>query len=168
MEQSMESAAAPTSEAPFQGGVFFAAVAVLWSGLAVFLWKQKAPRRELLPIYNHDIAIAFASGDRLQSPEPKNGVAMRASFLDSIFGGGDDSPKMGKWKPGTKKVLFCDVCKNKGAVTCPGCNGKGRSKKNGNIMERYKCMVCQGIGLVPCPECDRGGKGLTPEQKGER
>ena len=29
-------------------------------------------------------------------------------------------------------------------------------------------MRMQGFGLVPCKACGRGGRGLTPEQTGER
>ena len=30
----------------------------------------------------------------------------------------------------------------------------------------FRCYNCQGFGLISCPSC--GGKGLTPEQRGER
>eukprot|EP00271_Cylindrocystis_brebissonii_P018562 TRINITY_DN5334_c0_g2_i1.p1 TRINITY_DN5334_c0_g2~~TRINITY_DN5334_c0_g2_i1.p1 ORF type:complete len:162 (-),score=6.06 TRINITY_DN5334_c0_g2_i1:861-1346(-) len=60
----------------------------------------------------------------------------------------------------------CETCKGKGAITCPGCKGIGRNKKNGNMFERWKCYDCQGFGLVGCPVCKTGG--LTPEQRGER
>lgn len=62
----------------------------------------------------------------------------------------------------------CSVCKNTGGVQCKGCKGTGRNKANGNAMERFKCYDCQGFGLVPCKACGRGGRGLTPEQTGER
>lgn len=45
--------------------------------------------------------------------------------------------------------------------------GSGKNKKNGNMFERYKCFDCQGFGLISCPACSKG-KGLTPEQRGER
>ncbi|KAK9840765.1 hypothetical protein WJX81_003199 [Elliptochloris bilobata] len=76
--------------------------------------------------------------------------------LRAIFGG---KPQQGGQKT-------CSTCKNKGSVTCPGCKGTGRNKKNGNVFERYKCYDCQGFGLVKCPKCGKGG--LTPEQRGER
>ncbi|CAA6662112.1 unnamed protein product [Spirodela intermedia] len=61
----------------------------------------------------------------------------------------------------------CRTCTGKGSVECPGCKGTGRNKKNGNIFERWKCFDCQGFGLISCPTCGKG-KGLTPEQRGER
>ncbi|KAG5544751.1 hypothetical protein RHGRI_017256 [Rhododendron griersonianum] len=45
--------------------------------------------------------------------------------------------------------------------------GTGKNKKNGNIFERWKCYDCQGFGLKSCPSCGQG-RGLTPEQRGER
>ncbi|XP_078445150.1 SSUH2-like protein [Wolffia australiana] len=61
----------------------------------------------------------------------------------------------------------CRTCSGKGAMECPGCKGSGKNKKNGNIFERWKCYDCQGFGLISCPSCGKG-KGLTPEQRGER
>ncbi|WVZ03544.1 hypothetical protein V8G54_024350 [Vigna mungo] len=61
----------------------------------------------------------------------------------------------------------CKSCGGKGAVECPGCKGTGKNKKNGNMFERWKCFDCQGFGLRTCPSCGKG-RGLTPEQRGER
>eukprot|EP00667_Euglena_gracilis_P025959 EG_transcript_30801 len=77
---------------------------------------------------------------RLQDGEPAT-IAMYAAggnFFENLFGAKNGEQKMGNWKPGTKKVANCQACRNKGAVTCPGCNGKGRSRVNGNMMERFK------------------------------
>ncbi|KAK4256238.1 hypothetical protein QN277_009130 [Acacia crassicarpa] len=60
----------------------------------------------------------------------------------------------------------CQTCGGQGAIECPGCQGTGKNKKNGNIFERWKCYDCQGFGLKGCPTCGQGG--LTPEQRGER
>lgn len=115
--------------------------------------------------------MAYATGELdpigVQQQLGTSDVAM-FNFFSNVFGGKDDEDKMGRWVPGKKKVANCTVCDNSGQLKCPGCNGKGRSKTNGNIMERYKCMVCQGFGIVPCNNCDRGGRGFTPEQTGER
>lgn len=51
-------------------------------------------------------------------------------------------------------------------MSCACMQGSGRNKKDGNVFERYKCYQCQGFGLIACKAC--GGKGLTPEQRGER
>mmetsp|Transcript_10865 Transcript_10865/g.35903 ORF Transcript_10865/g.35903 Transcript_10865/m.35903 type:complete len:145 (+) Transcript_10865:65-499(+) len=98
-------------------------------------------------------------------------IRPRAGFLDNLLGvnnGNDGDKKVTRPKPGTKTVLMCSCCSNKGFEKCPGCNGTGKSKVNGNVMERFKCMVCQGMGGISCTNCNRGGKGLTPEQRGER
>lgn len=158
-------------------------------------------------------------------------IPPRAGFLDNLLGvnnGNDGDKKVTRPKPGTKTVLMCSCCSNKGFEKCPGCNGTGKvrasfvvlrqdfhfhkkhlssdaahtavtaaigdiatvttphhqeptpthqppfplshpqSKVNGNVMERFKCMVCQGMGGISCTNCNRGGKGLTPEQRGER
>ena len=42
----------------------------------------------------------------------------------------------------------CKVCGNRGGVTCAGCSGSGRDKKNGNPFERYKCYACQGLWMI--------------------
>ncbi|PSS31828.1 Chaperone protein like [Actinidia chinensis var. chinensis] len=68
---------------------------------------------------------------------------------------------------GFSVIKNCKTCRGKGAVDCPGCKGTGKNKKNGNIFERWKCYDCQGFGLKGCPSCGQG-KGLTPEQRGER
>ncbi|KAK9835501.1 hypothetical protein WJX74_001746 [Apatococcus lobatus] len=75
-----------------------------------------------------------------------------AGLLDKFFG---------------SKGSSCSQCKGEGAVKCPGCQGTGRNRKNGNMFERWKCYDCQGFGLITCPECG-SGKGLTPEQRRER
>ncbi|CAI7810600.1 unnamed protein product [Closterium sp. NIES-54] len=84
----------------------------------------------------------------------------------------------------------CSTCRGTGGVDCPickvlrmacrvnleavfpfggwlhHCQGTGKSKTKGNMLERWKCYKCQGFGLVGCPTCGSGG--LTPEQRGER
>ncbi|KAH7860418.1 hypothetical protein Vadar_013189 [Vaccinium darrowii] len=64
-------------------------------------------------------------------------------------------------------IKKCQTCGGQGAVDCAGCKGTGKNKKNGNIFERWKCYDCQGFGLRSCPTCGKG-RGLTPEQRGER
>ncbi|KAI8551069.1 hypothetical protein RHMOL_Rhmol06G0156500 [Rhododendron molle] len=64
-------------------------------------------------------------------------------------------------------IKRCQTCGGQGAVDCAGCKGTGKNKKNGNIFERWKCYDCQGFGLKSCPSCGQG-RGLTPEQRGER
>uniref|UniRef100_A0A7S0XG72 Uncharacterized protein n=1 Tax=Mantoniella antarctica TaxID=81844 RepID=A0A7S0XG72_9CHLO len=94
-------------------------------------------------------------------------TSIRAGLLDGLLGTGGEK-RVNRPKSGTKRVLYCTCCRNKGQEECPGCNGTCKSKVNGNIMERFKCMVCQGVGAIPCSNCNRGGKGLTPEQAGDR
>ena len=62
----------------------------------------------------------------------------------------------------------CKICKGGGGVDCSVCNGTGKDKVNGNVLERWTCKKCKGFGYVPCPSCSKGSKGLTPEQRGER
>eukprot|EP00241_Pyramimonas_parkeae_P007650 CAMPEP_0114255838 /NCGR_PEP_ID=MMETSP0058-20121206/17803_1 /TAXON_ID=36894 /ORGANISM="Pyramimonas parkeae, CCMP726" /LENGTH=149 /DNA_ID=CAMNT_0001370305 /DNA_START=8 /DNA_END=457 /DNA_ORIENTATION=+ len=78
----------------------------------------------------------------------------------SLFGGGGGGQ--------------CSRCKGAEYMDCPTCEGKGKFSGKGkgpsfkgNILERNKCYDCQGFGLVSCSKCSRG-RGLTPEQRGER
>ncbi|GAQ85985.1 hypothetical protein KFL_002640070 [Klebsormidium nitens] len=92
---------------------------------------------------------------------PALGPNGRGSVQANLFGFG------GKTSKGSGGRQGCAKCGYKGSVECPGCKGSGKNKKNGNMFERYKCFDCQGFGLISCPACSKG-KGLTPEQRGER
>eukprot|EP00243_Klebsormidium_subtile_P003080 TRINITY_DN16228_c0_g1_i1.p2 TRINITY_DN16228_c0_g1~~TRINITY_DN16228_c0_g1_i1.p2 ORF type:complete len:159 (-),score=21.72 TRINITY_DN16228_c0_g1_i1:648-1124(-) len=92
---------------------------------------------------------------------PAVGSNGRGSVQANLFGFGGKSSKGSGGRQG------CAKCRYKGSVECPGCKGSGKNKKNGNMFERYKCFDCQGFGLISCPACSKG-KGLTPEQRGER
>ncbi|CAL8466167.1 g5703 [Coccomyxa elongata] len=83
-----------------------------------------------------------------------------------LCGNGSVSALFGRKPSQASEGKPCKKCKSKGSLTCPGCKGTGKNKKNGNVFERWKCYDCQGFGLISCPDC--GGKGLTPEQRGER
>mmetsp|Transcript_30569 Transcript_30569/g.59715 ORF Transcript_30569/g.59715 Transcript_30569/m.59715 type:complete len:95 (-) Transcript_30569:120-404(-) len=83
-------------------------------------------------------------------------------LFGNLFGGGKEE-EQGELGMGDG----CDQCAQAGVINCPVCAGTGQCKKTGNAMERWKCMKCQGFGMVPCPNCGKG-KGLTPEQTGER
>mmetsp|Transcript_5778 Transcript_5778/g.14663 ORF Transcript_5778/g.14663 Transcript_5778/m.14663 type:complete len:134 (-) Transcript_5778:739-1140(-) len=51
----------------------------------------------------------------------------RAGFLDGLLGGGKPGEKrVTRPRPGTRTVLICTTCKNKGSEMCPGCNGTCR------------------------------------------
>jgi len=114
------------------------------------------------------VALAVRRWGHQTAPNDLALCASSGNFFENLFQARQGESKIAAWTPGRKKIGNCTTCSNKGSIMCPGCKGKGRSRVNGNIMERFKCMVCQGVGLVACPECDRGGKGLTPEQRGER
>lgn len=60
----------------------------------------------------------------------------------------------------------CKLCAGTGGVDCVPCKGVGIDKKNGDMFQRFMCKKCFGFGKVSC-SCT-GGKGLTPEQTGER
>lgn len=70
------------------------------------------------------------------------------------------APKQGKGKAG------CKLCAGQGGIACAPCKGTGVDRKGGDIFQRYMCKSCKGFGLVGC-SCT-GGRGLTPEQTGER
>ena len=56
-------------------------------------------------------------------------IRPRAGFLDNLLGvnnGNDGDKKVTRPKPGTKTVLMCSCCSNKGFEKCPGCNGTGK------------------------------------------
>eukprot|EP00240_Pyramimonas_obovata_P007256 CAMPEP_0118958684 /NCGR_PEP_ID=MMETSP1169-20130426/62746_1 /TAXON_ID=36882 /ORGANISM="Pyramimonas obovata, Strain CCMP722" /LENGTH=160 /DNA_ID=CAMNT_0006906809 /DNA_START=464 /DNA_END=946 /DNA_ORIENTATION=- len=85
----------------------------------------------------------------------------------NIFGGG------GRSKGGGSGAT-CRRCKGAQYIDCPTCDGKGKfsgrgkgPSAKGNIFERNKCFDCQGFSMVACPACSKG-RGLTPEQRGER
>eukprot|EP00270_Netrium_digitus_P020803 TRINITY_DN8655_c0_g1_i1.p1 TRINITY_DN8655_c0_g1~~TRINITY_DN8655_c0_g1_i1.p1 ORF type:complete len:149 (-),score=16.79 TRINITY_DN8655_c0_g1_i1:231-647(-) len=93
----------------------------------------------------------------------KNRTGLRHVAVRGFFGGRKSSEKAGD--SGTK-AKGCARCSGTGAIDCPGCKGSGKNRKNGNVLERWKCFNCQGFGLVKCPKC--GKQGLTPEQRGDR
>ena len=61
----------------------------------------------------------------------------------------------------------CDACKGRGRLdlTCPICEGKGRTRASGatpNADVTVKCRGCEGKGKLeepaPCPSCDATGR----------
>jgi DnaJ-class molecular chaperone len=53
----------------------------------------------------------------------------RAGLLDGLFGVKDGEKRVNRPKPGTKTVMFCSCCKNKGQEKCPGCKGTGQVRE---------------------------------------
>ena len=73
----------------------------------------------------------------------------RAGLFDGLFGKPADKPAKPGKAGGMKPVSgSCKACSNKGGVTCKGCAGSGKNKKNGNPFEHYKCYDCQARGLA--------------------
>ncbi|KAK9853350.1 hypothetical protein WJX84_004131 [Apatococcus fuscideae] len=112
-------------------------------------WDKMDPPQKVYEIYTGKRGLLFWASKLSYASLFILGAA---GLLDNLFG---------------NKGKSCSKCKGEGAIKCPGCQGTGRNKKNGNMFERWKCYDCQGFGLVTCPNCG-GGEGLTPEQRRER
>lgn len=85
---------------------------------------------------------------------------------DRCVGGRRGSTALAATKGGVKGKVNCKLCGGTGGVDCIPCRGLGVDKVKGDIFQRFMCKTCSGFGKVGC-SCT-GGRGLTPEQTGER
>ena len=85
---------------------------------------------------------------------------------EQCVGGSRGSSSLSSTKGGAKGKANCKLCGGTGGVDCKPCRGLGVDKVKGDIFQRFMCKQCSGFGKVGC-SCT-GGRGLTPEQTGER